>query len=134
MSGTMHLAFLLAYAFTARPVVRHPASLARSTRRVSNLQQVASAELEEELDVVVIGSGLGGLSCAGLLASQGLKVAVVEQHYEIGGCAHEFNVNMDGKPVPSELLERKPPPPLALLPLALLAPRLLHMQHSRPFL
>ncbi|EOD22693.1 hypothetical protein EMIHUDRAFT_447628 [Emiliania huxleyi CCMP1516] len=40
----------------------------------------------------------------------GLKVAVLESHYEIGGCAHEFNVNMDGKPVPSELLAKKPQP------------------------
>lgn len=59
---------------------------------------------------MVVGAGLGGLSCAGLLASQGLKVAVLEQHYEIGGCAHEFSVNMEGKTVPSELLARKPQP------------------------
>ena len=63
-----------------------------------------------EVDYVVIGSGFGGLSCAGLLASRGYSVAVLEQHYEIGGCAHEFNVNLDGKPVPSELLARKPEP------------------------
>ena len=59
---------------------------------------------------MVVGAGLGGLSCAGLLASQGLKVAVLEQHYEIGGCAHEFAVNMEGKTVPSDLLARKPQP------------------------
>ena len=59
---------------------------------------------------MVVGAGLGGLSCAGLLASQGLKVAVLEQHYEIGGCAHEFAVNMDGNPVPSDLLAKKPQP------------------------
>ena len=70
----------------------------------------ACAPASEEVDVVVVGAGLGGLSCAGLLASQGLKVAVLESHYEIGGCAHEFNVNMDGKPVPSELLAKKPQP------------------------
>ena len=35
---------------------------------------------------------------------------MLEQHYEIGGCAHEFNVNLEGRTVPSDLLERKPEP------------------------
>jgi len=65
---------------------------------------------KDEVDVVVIGSGIAGLSCAGLLASRGYEVAVLEQHYEIGGCAHEFNVNLEGRTVPSELLARKPEP------------------------
>ena len=60
--------------------------------------------------MVVIGSGYGGLSCAGLLATSGLQVAVLEQHYEIGGCAHEYAVNMEGRAIPSELLARKPEP------------------------
>ena len=54
---------------------------------------------------MVVGSGLGGLSCAALLASRGLSVAVLEAHYEIGGCAHEFSVGLDGKTVPSARLE-----------------------------
>tara|TARA_B110001452_G_scaffold249077_1_gene236320 strand:- start:136 stop:1983 length:1848 start_codon:yes stop_codon:yes gene_type:complete len=93
-------------AFSPRgvPVRRAPAA-ARSAARLQ-----ATATADEEVDVVVVGAGLGGLSCAGLLASQGLKVAVLEQHYEIGGCAHEFAVNMEGKTVPSDLLARKPQP------------------------
>jgi len=35
---------------------------------------------------------------------------VLEQHYEIGGCCHEFNVNMAGKPIPSALLAKSPQP------------------------
>lgn len=76
--------------------------------RASTAQALAGAD--EEVDYVVVGSGYGGLSCAGLLASQGYKVAVLEQHYEIGGCAHEFNVNLEGRTIPSDLLERKPEP------------------------
>lgn len=41
-----------------------------------------------EADVVVIGSGIGGLSCAALLAKYGLDVTVLESHYAIGGAAH----------------------------------------------
>jgi 2-polyprenyl-6-methoxyphenol hydroxylase-like FAD-dependent oxidoreductase len=41
-----------------------------------------------ETDVVVIGSGIGGLSCAALLAKYGLEVTVLESHTVIGGAAH----------------------------------------------
>lgn len=38
-----------------------------------------------EHDVIVIGSGIGGLTSAALLAHRGLKVAVFEQHFLAGG-------------------------------------------------
>ena len=42
--------------------------------------------------VVVIGSGIGGLSCACMLARYGTPVTVVESHEHAGGCAHSFEV------------------------------------------
>ena len=42
-------------------------------------------------DAVVIGSGLGGLECAALLAKAGWSVAVLEQASEAGGCMQSFN-------------------------------------------
>jgi prolycopene isomerase len=45
----------------------------------------------ETVDVAIIGSGVGGLTTAALLARRGLKVAVYEQHYVPGGSASHFN-------------------------------------------
>eukprot|EP01080_Neovahlkampfia_damariscottae_P003097 gene3097-5267_t len=44
----------------------------------------------DDLDVIVIGSGIGGLTIAGLLAKQGRRVLVLEQHDVAGGCCHVF--------------------------------------------
>ncbi len=46
--------------------------------------------IDRSYDVLVIGSGIGGLTSAALLAKRGLKVLVVEQHYLPGGCASIF--------------------------------------------
>jgi phytoene dehydrogenase-like protein len=43
-----------------------------------------------EVDVVVIGSGIAGLSCAALLAKYGCQVTVCESHTIPGGAAHSF--------------------------------------------
>eukprot|EP00584_Thalassiosira_punctigera_P011188 CAMPEP_0172529412 /NCGR_PEP_ID=MMETSP1067-20121228/3490_1 /TAXON_ID=265564 ORGANISM="Thalassiosira punctigera, Strain Tpunct2005C2" /NCGR_SAMPLE_ID=MMETSP1067 /ASSEMBLY_ACC=CAM_ASM_000444 /LENGTH=603 /DNA_ID=CAMNT_0013313457 /DNA_START=66 /DNA_END=1877 /DNA_ORIENTATION=- len=79
--------------------------------RRSALRSSSTAAEVEEVDCIVIGSGIGGLSCAGLLAATGRTVKVLEKHYEIGGCAHEFYMDMDGRTVTSaaikDMAERK---------------------------
>ena len=44
----------------------------------------------EQADIVIIGSGLGGLSCGALLARYGFEVTVCESHSLAGGAAHAF--------------------------------------------
>lgn len=41
-------------------------------------------------DVIIVGSGIGGLTCGALLATRGVKVLVLEQHAVVGGFCHSF--------------------------------------------
>jgi all-trans-retinol 13,14-reductase len=46
--------------------------------------------IKDKYDVVVIGAGIGGLTCGALLAKEGLSVLVAEQHSKPGGCCTSF--------------------------------------------
>ena len=41
-------------------------------------------------DVLIIGSGLGGLECGALLAQKGLRTLVLEGSHQPGGCMQSF--------------------------------------------
>lgn len=62
--------------------------------------------MKDNYDIIVIGSGLGGLTAANRMARAGHKVLLVEQHSQIGGLAtyfrrkgHIFDVALHGFPV-----------------------------------
>ncbi len=50
-----------------------------------------ASEIKSKYDVIVIGSGIGGLTAASLLAKSGKSVLVIEAHDRPGGYAHGFN-------------------------------------------
>ena len=69
------------------------------------MSQDWSKDLKAEYDVIVIGGGLAGLTCANMLAREGNSVALLEQHYNLGGLAtcfkrksHIFDIALHGFP------------------------------------
>ncbi len=44
----------------------------------------------KDFDVVIIGSGLGGLLCGAILSKNGFRVCVLEKHHKIGGNLQTF--------------------------------------------
>jgi all-trans-retinol 13,14-reductase len=57
----------------------------------STRDRYSKRKVPKDIDVIVIGSGIGGLSCAAYLSKVGKKVLVLEQHYIAGGCCHVFD-------------------------------------------
>ncbi len=47
----------------------------------------------KSFDVIIIGSGLGGLLCAHILSKEGMNVCVIEKNNQIGGCLQTFKRN-----------------------------------------
>ncbi|MEM7516374.1 MAG: NAD(P)-binding protein, partial [Planctomycetota bacterium] len=65
------------------------------------------AKAKSRYDLIVVGSGLAGLTAANVMARAGFKVCLLEQHYNFGGMAtwfkrrggHVFDISLHGFPV-----------------------------------
>lgn len=64
---------------------RRQRSSHRAGLHVPSWAELFSRTMEHNYDVIIIGSGLGGLSAAALLAQQGVRVLVTEKHTLPGG-------------------------------------------------
>ncbi|KAF5192574.1 Prolycopene isomerase protein [Thalictrum thalictroides] len=80
---------------TIRPVFARSSSEKEQTftSNGSASKQNNSFPGKPEADVIVIGSGIGGLCCAGLLARYRQDVILFESHDAPGGAAHSFEIN-----------------------------------------
>jgi all-trans-retinol 13,14-reductase len=54
-------------------------------------QPLGKSDLTGPWDVIVVGSGMGGMACAASLAKHGRRCLVLEQHYVPGGFTHTFS-------------------------------------------
>jgi len=69
------------------------------------MKYASFADIHDRYDAIVIGSGLGGLTCANRLACAGHSVLLLEHHIQLGGLAtwfkrggHIFDVSLHGFP------------------------------------
>lgn len=63
-------------------------------KRVSiDRTRYSKKKIPNNIDVIVVGSGIGGLSVAAFLSKLNYKVLVLEQHYIAGGCCHSFDLD-----------------------------------------
>ncbi|MCK4749727.1 MAG: NAD(P)/FAD-dependent oxidoreductase, partial [Bacteroidales bacterium] len=49
--------------------------------------------IDQGFDIVIVGSGLGGLMCGAILSKHEYKVCVLEKHHQIGGNLQTFRRN-----------------------------------------
>jgi phytoene dehydrogenase-like protein len=99
MTWTASLAFLLAVTTATTTTTT---AFVSSARRLGHVRTNHAAlrmagttsdavPTDEEVDVVVIGSGLAGLSCAALLSHCNKRTVVLESHDAPGGAAHSWS-------------------------------------------
>lgn len=85
------------------------------THREENIgNQAHLSDCQDFYDVIVIGSGLAGLTSANCMAKQGRSVLLLEQHYILGGLAqyfkrrgHIFDISLHGFPIGMKKTLRK---------------------------
>lgn len=89
---------VIALSMSEKPKRQKPKNNGR-TKKISRTdrallrEKFSTKKIPSDVDTVIIGSGMGGLSCAAILARRGRKVLVLEQHEDVaGGGTHQFDL------------------------------------------
>ena len=103
--GTVKVLLLGLCTTTSSFAFTHSPSLVKSTPTFLPISKLKSTSADtdtdtgtvenkkeiREVDAIIIGAGIGGLSCAALCAKYGLETLCLEAHDVPGGCAHAFD-------------------------------------------
>lgn len=77
-------------------VAKEKASKGKESKRLDRTlirKKISEKNIPKDIDTIIIGSGMGGLSCAAILARRGRRVLVLEQHEDVaGGGTHQFDL------------------------------------------
>ena len=84
---------LSAHSFTAPTTSTKTSSTIRSkSSHLFTATKSSQQEPNSSYDVLIIGSGICGLSAAAILSKYGYSVALFESHYAPGGAAHGYSI------------------------------------------
>ena len=71
-------------------VARRPYIHDQKKRDAVIKQGFSKEKIPDNLDAILIGSGIGSLTTAAIMSKAGKRVLVLEQHDQAGGCCHTF--------------------------------------------
>ena len=77
------------------PVVVGPDELDPERRSVCT-DRYSEDKIPEDIDTIVIGSGMSGITAGAILARMGETVLILEQHDRTGGGSHEYELGKNG--------------------------------------
>jgi len=86
--------YILDKLWNTRPKTFKPRPI-NTAIKIRDLQRdgYSKRKIPKDLDYIIIGSGISGLTTAAALSKIGKNVVVIEQHYIAGGCCHTFTEN-----------------------------------------
>ena len=80
------------YSYKRIPEVKYKSLDLNNQKETYIKDRYSKKKIDNDIDVIIIGSGISGLTTGALLSKAGKKVLILEQHDIAGGCMHSFNI------------------------------------------